>query len=231
MTASRWWWAVLVFSVAWAAPVKPRCDLVIAYDSGMRGSDRLVRMLGQAVDKAGQDLRIPPGQLSVLVFDIRKVPAQVVKLGIEPDQLPAMAAVSVGKDGRPDKVLSTATRLGGPGMQEATTHVMATVMARLGRQLPFLGLGGVDLSSPVAQQYHPTAKQGIVIAKVLPDSPAAQADIQEGDVLVQVDGVPVTSPGQMQTLIRSHQPGDKIFLKYNHAGTVRLISVKLSAAR
>lgn len=62
-----------------------------------------------------------------------------------------------------------------------------------------------------------TDGSGVVLSEVVEGSPAAEADIQRGDVVVAVDGVPIpdyrprqSSPEYIQLQILRRSPGDKV---------------------
>ena len=54
-----------------------------------------------------------------------------------------------------------------------------------------------------------SSSSGATVAGVLPGSPAAQAGLAAGDVIVSVNGQTVDSPTTLSTLLGSHQPGDQ----------------------
>ncbi len=64
-----------------------------------------------------------------------------------------------------------------------------------------LGVGIHDPSGPGG---------GVRVREVIPDSPAAEVGIQEGDQLVAVDGQPVSAPAEVVRLIGRHKPGDRV---------------------
>ena len=53
---------------------------------------------------------------------------------------------------------------------------------------------------------------GAEISEVLPDTPAEQAGLEEGDVVTQLDGLRVTDGIALIVAIRSHQPGEDVEL-------------------
>jgi S1-C subfamily serine protease len=75
-----------------------------------------------------------------------------------------------------------------------------------------------------------STSSGATIAGVLSGSPAEQAGLAAGDVIVAVDGQPVDSATTLGTLLGSHQPGDSVQLGWTdasgaqHTSTVQLAS-------
>ena len=58
----------------------------------------------------------------------------------------------------------------------------------------------------------PEVVAGAIITEVLPDSPAEQAGLQEGDVVVAVDNQRVGPAGNLARLIGQYEPGDRLTL-------------------
>lgn len=59
-----------------------------------------------------------------------------------------------------------------------------------------------------------TDGNGAMVLSVEPDSPAAQAGIQEGDVIVAIDGTPVTSASEVVAAVRATSSGTDIAITY-----------------
>ena len=56
-------------------------------------------------------------------------------------------------------------------------------------------------------------RPGAVLTDVVPDSPADQAGLREGDVILSVDGQQVGVDGDLADLIAGYQPGDRVTLE------------------
>ena len=59
---------------------------------------------------------------------------------------------------------------------------------------------------------------GAQILDVRPGSAAEAAKLQIGDVVVAVNGQPITSLDQFRTIVQNHKPGDTITITYQRGG-------------
>lgn len=67
-------------------------------------------------------------------------------------------------------------------------------------------------------------------AAVTPDGPADAAGIREGDVILSIDGRPVTEPDELIVAIRAHEPGDVVTLTVRTGDDEREVRVELDEA-
>lgn len=56
------------------------------------------------------------------------------------------------------------------------------------------------------------SQEGLLITAVRPDSPAAVAGLRRGDIILQADGVAMTSPQMLQQLLLPAEPGESFSL-------------------
>ncbi|MEM3427811.1 MAG: trypsin-like peptidase domain-containing protein [Nitrososphaerales archaeon] len=75
---------------------------------------------------------------------------------------------------------------------------------------PWLGIVGMDVTKEVARYYGLGVEDGVLVVRVVPDGPAAEADIQEGDIIKGVDGVHIGSIKELQAVIRGKRIGSQI---------------------
>jgi len=68
---------------------------------------------------------------------------------------------------------------------------------------------------------------GALIREVVPDTPADKAGLQEGDLIIAVDGQPVDDDHPLQALIGEHRPGDRVEITYLRGEEEQEIRVKL----
>jgi serine protease Do len=91
----------------------------------------------------------------------------------------------------------------------------------------YMGVGPEDISPAMAKALHLTDMRGVLIADVTPGSPAAQAGIQRGDIVYEINGERVEDSNQLRLRISSTAPGTTVRLKLSHDGADRTVSVKL----
>lgn len=104
---------------------------------------------------------------------------------------------------------------------------LRTVPATAVAPSAWLGIQGVAETSGVAK--------GVRVLVVHPESPADEAKLKggektEGDVILAVDGVPVTTPEGLADAIHAHGIGEKVPIMVLSQGKYRTVSVTLRAA-
>jgi putative serine protease PepD len=85
----------------------------------------------------------------------------------------------------------------------------------------FLGVEGADATG---------SHTGAAITSVSSGSPADKAGLSEADVVVAVDGKPVSSMIDLAAKVRTHQPGDTVELTVESNGKQRVVDVQLETA-
>ncbi len=97
-----------------------------------------------------------------------------------------------------------------------------------GTNVGFIGAQLGSLNSAVRQQIGYNGPSGVVVAQVLSGTPADQAGLQPGDVILRANGQAVSDPQRLITLIRSTKPGEHLSLEVWSRGVKRLASLSVS---
>jgi S1-C subfamily serine protease len=130
------------------------------------------------------------------------------------------------------ELVGLATPLGGGGigyaLPAATVRKIYVELLEKGRvSRPWLGALTQQLSADLAREFGARTREGVLVADVLPDSPAAGAGIRSGDVIVKINGRAASSRSQLERIIGLLSPGDSIRLKVRRAARDLVLSVKL----
>ncbi len=75
-----------------------------------------------------------------------------------------------------------------------------------------LGVEVQTLDQSLANSFKLKAPNGALVAKVVPDSAAAKAGIEVGDVILKFDGEPIVDAGQLSARVGVAAPGDRATL-------------------
>jgi Do/DeqQ family serine protease len=74
-----------------------------------------------------------------------------------------------------------------------------------------------------------TEESGVLVTRVVPNSPAASAGIRPGDVIVKIDGENTTSADKVQQFVEGKAVGDRLRVELKRNGQV--VNVSLEAGR
>jgi serine protease Do len=99
--------------------------------------------------------------------------------------------------------------------------------AHQGTDTGFLGIYMSDLTPGVKNQIGYSGPSGIAVQQVFSGSPADQAGIQPGDVILQADGKQYSSVKELHDYISSKKPGDTIRLNVWSQGVKKFVAIKL----
>ena len=81
---------------------------------------------------------------------------------------------------------------------------------------PYIGIYGLDLDETTSKRNR--LVEGIYVYQLYSDSPAAQAGIQKGDIIVEFDGQTVKTTQEINDIKNQKQIGDKVKIKVYRAG-------------
>jgi serine protease Do/serine protease DegQ len=92
----------------------------------------------------------------------------------------------------------------------------------------WLGVSIQPLTRELADSFGLDRATGALVNKVLPDSPAAEAGIQRGDVLLKIGGKQIRGVRELQLLVASARVGEEIAVDVLRGGKEVTLSVKVA---
>ena len=94
---------------------------------------------------------------------------------------------------------------------------------------PWMGVGISDITAPLALQMDLEDRRGVLIGRVWPDSPAQEAGILSGDILINLDGHQIDSLRTLQRVMREElSVGDEVLAVSLREGQPIELLVKLA---
>ncbi|MBS3754578.1 MAG: Do family serine endopeptidase [Desulfobacterales bacterium] len=90
----------------------------------------------------------------------------------------------------------------------------------------WIGLFVQDLDRNMADYFDLETGTGVAVQNVAPDSPADQAGIREGDIVLSIHGEPIKSISDYKAAMRGFGKGDRIRVKVRQKGTQKQVDVK-----
>jgi len=91
----------------------------------------------------------------------------------------------------------------------------------------YLGIVIQDLTPDLAKTFDLEDTKGILVADVSKDSPAEKAGLEQGDVIIELNGKSVEKVGQFRNRIAMTAPGTKVEIAVLHNGKRRSLTVKV----
>ncbi|MBW4693266.1 MAG: trypsin-like peptidase domain-containing protein [Lyngbya sp. HA4199-MV5] len=99
---------------------------------------------------------------------------------------------------------------------------------------PYLGVQMTILTPELAKQNNSDPNSafmvpevnGVIVVRVLPDTPAAKAGLRRGDVITQVDAQPITTAEQLQTIVENSRLGQTLQVKVQRGDITKQLPIK-----
>jgi S1-C subfamily serine protease len=141
-------------------------------------------------------------------------------------------------DGRA-RVVGINTAVAGIGLglaipiDDATRRIMRSLMADGRVQRAYIGIAGGGRPLPPRAAAAVGRREGVEVMEVVQGSPAARAGVRSGDLIVELDGVPVADARDIQRLMVGEAIGRSIEARLWRDGALRTLTlhpVELTAA-
>ncbi len=95
---------------------------------------------------------------------------------------------------------------------------------------PYLGVVPVTVTPAIRAQLGLSVDKGVILDTVARNSPAANAGLQPGDVIVAADGMPLANEAELRQAIQAHQIGETMELTVIRDGRQGNVRVQLGEA-
>ncbi len=92
-----------------------------------------------------------------------------------------------------------------------------------------LGVTLTSIDSSMAQRYNLPVESGAYVAEVVSGSGAANAGLEQGDIITKIDDQSVSSATELVIAVRSHNPGDTVTVTFNRQGSEQTAEVVLGS--
>jgi serine protease Do len=91
----------------------------------------------------------------------------------------------------------------------------------------FLGVGIQPVTPPIAEALGMLEPRGVLVSNVQPDTPAARAGLQAGDVILSFAGRPVTTARQLSLTVAETPVGQEAEVRFVREGRERTVQARI----
>ncbi len=93
----------------------------------------------------------------------------------------------------------------------------------------YLGIRPQDVDADLAEAYGLEKPEGVLVAEVLPGTPAEEAGLEEGDLILEFNGQPVPNVQKFRIMVADLAPGTKVTMKVRKPdGTEKVLEATLT---
>jgi S1-C subfamily serine protease len=89
-------------------------------------------------------------------------------------------------------------------------------------------LGSGAVTAEIARGLGLQRPEGVLISQVYPGSPAAQAGLVKGDVVLSIDGFAIADSNALRYRVVTHRPGDNASIRFWRSGAARDATVRIA---
>jgi serine protease Do len=94
-----------------------------------------------------------------------------------------------------------------------------------------LGVMVQEVTAPLARSFGLKRPQGALVSRIVPDSAAARAGLQAGDVILKANGQPIDQSGDLPALVDKARPGERLALEVWRLGKSVALTATLGEAK
>lgn len=99
---------------------------------------------------------------------------------------------------------------------------------------PYVGIQMITLTPQIAQENNQAPNSpflvpeinGVLVMGIVPNTPAAKADLRQGDVIVEVEGQPVTRAEELQNIVENSRIGQQLAFKIRRGNQTQQVMIR-----
>ncbi len=91
----------------------------------------------------------------------------------------------------------------------------------------YLGIQNVSVTEELQIRFNLTRSSGVLVAGTDPGTPAAEAGLKQGDIIIEFDGQKVEGDSDLFSILRRKKPGDVVSVTIDRAGQESTLQVTL----
>ncbi|MBX5489618.1 MAG: trypsin-like peptidase domain-containing protein [Chloroflexi bacterium] len=107
-------------------------------------------------------------------------------------------------------------------------EVAQQIIDKGGVTRPYLGVAYETVTPRLAAAYDLDAKEGALVTRVGANTPARQAGLQAGDIILRVNDEPVNEQKSLAQILNQYKPNDEVRLTIMRDGREQTLTVKLA---
>jgi membrane-associated protease RseP (regulator of RpoE activity) len=115
-------------------------------------------------------------------------------------------------------------------VQEDEDPVVVRVTGRGGRH-GYLGVGLVEITPDLRSHFGVGRDSGVMVGSVEPESPAAKAGVEVGDIILKANGQPVESSSDLSRTVRGKKAGDTVNLEISRNRASKTLTATVAEKR
>jgi serine protease Do len=94
-------------------------------------------------------------------------------------------------------------------------------------QRGYLGITPADITSEFARDNGISKIKGVYVYGIADNSSAKEAGLQKGDIITDINSIPVNSVSELLEVVGQYRPGDNINLNFERDGKMKNVSLQL----
>ena len=96
---------------------------------------------------------------------------------------------------------------------------------------PYMGISFQPINPSIAARYNLPAEWGVYITRVVENSPASQAGLQEGDIITRLGDIPIDETHSYVNALFEYKPGDRVALEVVRGNDTMQVDITLGEAQ